>query len=301
MNSFNQVKKKGDLTLVNNFNVFSCRVSSGETGTLVPGQAVKLVDVAGNGVITVEAAADTEDAFGFIQYVTEKNEYVALDMVKIVGPWAVMFMEASAAIAAGASVEAVTTGQKIKTSAGVKPVIGLCLDKATADGDLVRVFVLVPINSTLGNAVTGNLSVSGDATIVGALAAASAAITGLITAATITTTGLITAASLKIVGIFQKSVGASYTAGAGALPITESFLDVQPQGAAEALTLADGAEGQELILKCSGIAAAETAVITPANFADGSTITLDANLESVSLVFANSTWNLVSNVDATIA
>jgi hypothetical protein len=51
-----------------------------------------------------------------------------------------MFMEASAAIARGADLEIVPTGVKVVTkTTGTS--IGRALDKATADGDLIRVLI----------------------------------------------------------------------------------------------------------------------------------------------------------------
>jgi hypothetical protein len=138
-NSFTIDPIKGQLTSDPNFDTFSCQVDTDESGTLVPAQPVVLVDAAGD-QIPVEAISAVDDAiFGFIPANFKINEYEALDQVKIVRR-GVMFMEASAAIARGADVEVVISGTKVATqSSGTT--IGTALDKAAADGDLIRVLI----------------------------------------------------------------------------------------------------------------------------------------------------------------
>lgn len=137
-NQFTQTVEKGMLTGEANYNTLNCQVSTNEAGTLIAGQAVVIEDAAGE-QIPVEAAAATTDAiFGFIPYAVRKNEYVALDQVKIARGGDIIYLEAAAAIARGAELEAVITGSKVQTQA-TGTVIGIALDKAAADGDLIRV------------------------------------------------------------------------------------------------------------------------------------------------------------------
>ena len=57
-------------------------------------------------------------------------------------------------------------------------------------------------------------------------------------------------------------------------------------------TLADGISGQMKIVKLL-LKDTNNLVVTPANFSDGSTITLDATGELVALVFVGTAWELV--------
>lgn len=143
-NQFELAREKGQLVLSSNTtpHSFNCQVVSTESGTLTPGQAVVLSDTAGEQILVEAASAIDDDIFGFVPYAVETNEYVALDQIKVAGKQAVMLMEASAAIARGADVEIVLSGNKVAT-ADTGTVIGRCLDKAAADGDLVRVEITV--------------------------------------------------------------------------------------------------------------------------------------------------------------
>jgi len=138
-NQFSQSVEKGQLDLKYNGLVLSCIVASGET--LVPGMGVKLKDVAGKGISIEALDADTDNAFGVVAYNTKEASYSGLDAVEIAAQGSVVQMEASAAIARGAQVMPVITGEKVATATSGKTVIGVALDKAAADGDLIRVLL----------------------------------------------------------------------------------------------------------------------------------------------------------------
>lgn len=73
-------------------------------------------------------------------------------------------------------------------------------------------------------------------------------------------------------------------------------------GIGTAYTLADGEEGA--IKEMSAISetgGTDTAVITPANLANGTTITLDDPLDSVRLLFFGGAWNVIGNTGAVVA
>lgn len=136
-NQFNQTDVKGRL-IDGLSSVFNALVDSGEAGTLVPGSAVVLSDV-DSGQIVVEAAAAATDAIvGVVPYSVKTNEYVADEDIKYASRGSVITLEASAAIVPGADVEYVPTGQKVVTRT-TGTIIGRALDKAAADGDLIRV------------------------------------------------------------------------------------------------------------------------------------------------------------------
>tara|TARA_Y100000389_G_scaffold203902_1_gene254012 strand:+ start:318 stop:782 length:465 start_codon:yes stop_codon:yes gene_type:complete len=78
-----------------------------------------------------------------------------------------------------------------------------------------------------------------------------------------------------------------------------THIDTVTAGGAHAAGLADGAQGQIKILTM--IADGGDSVITPSNFANGSTITFADVNDTVTLIFTNSKWVVLSNNGATIA
>ena len=88
--------------------------------------------------------------------------------------------------------------------------------------------------------------------------------------------------------------------GAGAVDITSFITQVTTTGSNQALTLANGANGQLKIVTM--VADGGDGVLTPTTFANGSTITFNDVGDSVLLVY-NTTggWAAVSNVGCTIA
>lgn len=124
-------------------------------------------------------------------------------------------------------------------------------------------------------------------------------VTGALTASTsITATTTVNGAGLNSTGI-NKHAGTPQTlTGAGAVNITtHSTLLVTT--AADALTLADGAEGQYKFIKMKTDGGDGT--LTPTNLAGGSTITFDAVGDSVLLFFLDGEWNVVGNSGCTVA
>ena len=90
------------------------------------------------------------------------------------------------------------------------------------------------------------------------------------------------------------------TSGAVAVPITTLYDGYTTNAtAAIAATLADGVAGQMKIIK---LVTKDTndMVLTPANFADGTTITFDASGEVAVLVFDGTNWQVVYT-NATVA
>ena len=143
--SLNQIRptsEKGMLDLAINWNLFDCRIDPASVADLsnANGFAVKIVDVAGKSIIVDLATAATDDIFGFIPYEVKTNTYAAGDFLRVASLFGVMKMEASAAIARGADLEILPAGNKVVTqSTGTS--IGRALDKAAADGDLIRVLI----------------------------------------------------------------------------------------------------------------------------------------------------------------
>jgi hypothetical protein len=146
MNQFAQTPEKGQLDQHPQPALIPCAVDSSQSTPLVPGQAVTIVDSAGGVPKVIAAATDTSDVWGFVPYDARKTSYAAGDYVEIAAfRGNVLYLEASAAIARGAQVMLVIAGSKVATAAGAgKRVVGRALDKATANGDLIRVYVDLP-------------------------------------------------------------------------------------------------------------------------------------------------------------
>jgi hypothetical protein len=144
LNQTRPTSEKGMLDLAVNWNLFDCRIDPDSVADFsnANGFAIKIVDVAGKSIMIDLATANTDDIFGFVPYEVKTNSYSAGDFIRIASKSAVMKMEASAAIARGASVEIVPTGNKVATQS-TGNVIGRALDKAAADGDLIRVLITV--------------------------------------------------------------------------------------------------------------------------------------------------------------
>ena len=141
-NQFELTVEKGQLILDSNINVLNAQVSTNEAATLVPAQAVKLENAAGEQIPVIKVAAITDVIFGFIPYNVRTDEYVALDQIKIAGNGEIMEMEAGAAIARGAELELVLTGNKVVTQA-TGTVVGVAIGKAAASGDIIKVRITV--------------------------------------------------------------------------------------------------------------------------------------------------------------
>lgn len=139
VNQFGMSLEKGLLTLSKD-NLFDVKVDNASVATLVNGAAVKITDTTDSQITVDIATAAADDIFGFVVYESRKNSHTAGDLIRVACMNSVMQMEASAAIARGASVEIVPTGEKVATVAA-GTVIGRALDKAAADGDLIRVLI----------------------------------------------------------------------------------------------------------------------------------------------------------------
>ncbi len=90
--------------------------------------------------------------------------------------------------------------------------------------------------------------------------------------------------------------------GPGAVNVTTVTTAFTSTATGNALTLADGVAGQlKAIVYVAEAAGADTGVLTPANFGNGTTITFNAVGESVLLQFLGTDWWIVSNNGATVA
>jgi len=90
--------------------------------------------------------------------------------------------------------------------------------------------------------------------------------------------------------------------GPGAVNVTTVTTAFTSTGTGDALTLADGAAGQlKAIVYVAETAGADTGVLTPSNFGNGSTITFNNVGDSCLLQFLGTDWWVVSLNGAVVA
>lgn len=148
-NQFSQAGVVGMLDQKFNYNTKEAQIDSSETGTLKPGQAVKIVDSAGGIPKVVAITANTDEVWGFINFSNKDQSFVAGDKCGISQKGNVMWMIATAAIARGVQVTVDKTyvgGVQTKNSGD--RIVGHTYDKATAAGQLIRVELAVPSFTT---------------------------------------------------------------------------------------------------------------------------------------------------------
>lgn len=144
-NQFDQTPEQGQLDLRMNPSVIAAQIDSSEAGSLVAGQAVKLVDSAGGVPKVIACTADADDVYGFIAYNIKNRVFTANMAVEIAAMRDnVMYMTSSAAIARGAQVAIVVVGNKVVTGVTGDRVVGRAYDKATAADQLIRVTIDLP-------------------------------------------------------------------------------------------------------------------------------------------------------------
>ncbi len=145
-NQFTETTIRGALDLRLNFNTVAVQVYTSETGELYPGSPVKLVDSAGGVPKVVAITASTDEIFGFVNFDIKSRAFVAGDMMEVSIKGNVMWMYAAAAIARGAKCvfDYANNGVGPISGAGAETLVGWAYDKASAQGDLIRVYIETP-------------------------------------------------------------------------------------------------------------------------------------------------------------
>lgn len=145
-NQFGMIAVVGDLDLKFAGSVITARVSANTAGgtALIAGQAVKIEDADGGVPPVLALTANTDSTFGYVIRTLKDQTFPTGAAVEIAMAGSVINKVAGAAIARGAKLENVYTTNKVITNAGTNPVCGFALDKAAADGDIIRVYVLTP-------------------------------------------------------------------------------------------------------------------------------------------------------------
>lgn len=89
--------------------------------------------------------------------------------------------------------------------------------------------------------------------------------------------------------------GTTTSSGAGAVAVTGSIHEITTTGVGNALTLADGTEGQRLVIVyVAESAGADTAVLTPSNMAGGTTVTFSVIGQRADGVFTAGKWFFIA-------
>jgi hypothetical protein len=145
-NQFAQSEQLGMIDLRFDYNTVAVQIDATQATALYAGAAVKIVDSAGGIPKVVGCAANSDEVLGFINYDVKSVTFIAGSNAEISMAGNVIYLYATAAIARGARVQL-----DLNTNGGVGPlaadgsdIVGWAFDKASAAGDLIRVFVLTP-------------------------------------------------------------------------------------------------------------------------------------------------------------
>ena len=148
-NQFGMTAEAGELDLslgLNNSMAVLVDPTAASTVSISAGEAVKLIDLgtsdsAGINPVVGKRAAATDPVFGIVVKSKKTFTASAKGIVDVALDGSVLRLKASGAISRGATVYAdlANAGQVQSTASG--PGLGICLDKAAAAGDLVRVLV----------------------------------------------------------------------------------------------------------------------------------------------------------------
>ena len=96
-------------------------------------------------------------------------------------------------------------------------------------------------------------------------------------------------------GLAQASQAITADASSQVANVTSAVTEVNATSSTGAISLADGADGQIKTFINVSTSGTNNVVITPTNFRGGSTITLDAEGETVTLLFKNAKWNIIAS------
>ena len=98
----------------------------------------------------------------------------------------------------------------------------------------------------------------------------------------------------SFLGLAQASEAITADASSQVANITSAVTEVDATSAVGNLSLADGAEGQIKTFINVSTSGTNNVVITPTNLRGGTTITLNAEGETVTCIFKNAKWNVLA-------
>jgi len=141
LNNFAQQNGAGTLQQMPNQSVFNVKFNpESSTASLKPCDAVKLISGTSD-IPLVDYAGTADDlVFGFVIFSRKNANPAKGEIIEIASDDCVMYMTAGGAIARGEYVTAAANQKVVKTTTATD-IMGICLDTASADGDLVRVLI----------------------------------------------------------------------------------------------------------------------------------------------------------------
>lgn len=146
-NQFAQAPYLGMIDLRFPYNSVSVLVDASQASALYSGSAVKMVDSIGGVPKVIGCSALSDSVLGFINFDIKTVQFVAGVPAEISMDGNVMYLYATAAIARGEQVVLdLSTNGGVQSSAGKSgdTIVGWAFDKATAPGQLIRVFLKTP-------------------------------------------------------------------------------------------------------------------------------------------------------------
>lgn len=146
-NQFAMTSLLGMIDLRFPYNSVSVQIDATQATALYAGSAVKMYDSVDGVPKVVGCSANSDEVLGFINFDIKSTSFVANSMAEISMAGNVMYLYATGAIARGAQVSLdLTTNGGVRSAAGNTgdKIVGWAYDKATAAGQLIRVFLKTP-------------------------------------------------------------------------------------------------------------------------------------------------------------
>lgn len=146
-NQFAQSAYLGMIDMRFPYNTISVQIDATQATALYAGAAVKMVDSSGGVPKVVGCSAESDEVLGFINFDIKTVSFVAGVGAEISMAGNVMYLYSTAAFARGVQLTLdLTTNGGVHAASGETgdTIIGWAFDKATAAGQLVRVFLLTP-------------------------------------------------------------------------------------------------------------------------------------------------------------
>ena len=94
-------------------------------------------------------------------------------------------------------------------------------------------------------------------------------------------------------GLAQTSQSITADASSQVANVTSAVTEINATSSTGAISLADGSDGQLKIFINTSTSGTNNVVITPTNLRGGTTVTLNAQGETVVCIFKNSNWNVI--------
>lgn len=146
-NQFTQAPYLGMIDMRFPYNSISVQIDVSQATALYAGSAVKIVDSADGTPKVVGCAVNTNEVLGFINFDIKTVQFVAGSLAEISMAGNVMYLYSTGAIARGVQVSLdLTTNGGVRSAAGHTgdDIVGWAFDKATAAGQLIRIFLKTP-------------------------------------------------------------------------------------------------------------------------------------------------------------